>query len=248
MPEAPLRLLARALALARGRAPFSEAIASGEIVGLAGLDGHGQASFLEMLVGLRRPAAGEIALERDGRCARITRFRQMVGMGIAYLPRDRRANGIFPSLSVLDNFAIATPGRDTIAGLIGLARRRSRYEAYRERLAIAAPRPLAPITTLSGGNQQKVLLARVLALDPRILLLDDPARGVDVATRRTLYGVFRELVRDGMGLVILSSEIEEILALCDRVLVFREDELSARLAGADMRSEAIIAAMFGRAV
>ena len=247
MPEAPLRLLAGDLSLAAGRTPFSEAIASGEIVGLAGLDGHGQASFLEMLAGTRRPAAGEIALERDGRRTRIATFRQAVGMGIAYLPRDRRANGIFPSLSVLDNFAIATAGRDAVAGLIGAARRRRRYEAYGERLAIMAPRPWAPITTLSGGNQQKVLLARVLALEPRILLLDDPTRGVDVATRRTLYGVFRDLARDGMGLVILSSEIEEILALCDRVLVFREQELGGRLAGADMRPQAIIAAMFGRA-
>jgi ribose transport system ATP-binding protein len=247
MPELPLHLLAQALSLAPGRAPFSETIASGEIVGLAGLDGHGQASFLEMLAALRRPAAGQIALERDSRHTRITSFRQAVCMGITYLPRDRRAKGIFPSLSVLDNFAIASPGRDTVAGLlISAGRRRTRYEAYRERLAIAAPGPQAPITTLSGGNQQKVLIAHVLALAPRILLLDDPTRGVDVATRRTLYGVFRELARDGMGLVILSSEIEEILALCDRVLVFRERGLSARLAGADMHSDAIIAAMFGR--
>ena len=88
-----------------------------------------------------------------------------------------------------------------------------------------APNGNAPITSLSGGNQQKVLLARWLALDPRFLLLNDPTRGVDIATRQTLYGVFRELARDGMALVVLSSEIEEIVALCDRVLVFREDEL-----------------------
>jgi ribose transport system ATP-binding protein len=246
MSEPARHLIAQALSLAPGRAPFSETIGSGEIVGLAGLDGHGQASFLEMLAALRRPAAGLIALERDSLQTRITSFRQAVSMGITYLPRDRRAKGIFPSLSVLDNFAIASPGRDTVAGLIRAGRRRARYEAYRERLAIAAPGPQAPITALSGGNQQKVLIARVLALAPRILLLDDPTRGVDVATRRTLYGVFRELARDGMGLVILSSEIEEILALCDRVLVFREHGLSARLAGAHMHSDAIITAMFGR--
>ncbi|MEQ8698371.1 MAG: ATP-binding cassette domain-containing protein, partial [Bauldia litoralis] len=114
------------------------------------------------------------------------------------------------------------------------------------RLGIGAPNANAPITSLSGGNQQKVLLARWLAHDPRFLLLNDPTRGVDIATRQTLYGVFHELARDGMALVVLSSEIEEIVALCHRVLVFREDELFETLSGDDLTSDRVIAAMFGR--
>ncbi len=89
-----------------------------------------------------------------------------------------------------------------------------RYERFRRTLSIVAPRPDAPITTLSGGNQQKVLLARALALEPAVLLLNDPTRGVDVATRQVLYGVFRGLAGEGMALVILSTEIEEVLLLC----------------------------------
>jgi ribose transport system ATP-binding protein len=100
---------------------------------------------------------------------------------------------------------------------------------------------------LSGGNQQKVLLARALALGPDILLLNDPTRGVDVATRHVLYGVFRELAAQGMTLVILSSEIEEILLLCGRLLVFRENEISAEMASGEMNAEGVIAAMFGKA-
>lgn len=235
------------LVIAAGATPINETIAAGEIVGLAGLDGHGQTRFLRMLAGIETPRAGEVSVERGGRRQPITSFRGAVAGGIAYLPRDRRASGIFPTLSVLDNFAIASPARDVRFGLIRTAARRRRYEAFREKLSIVAPRPEAPITALSGGNQQKVLLARTLALDPAILLLDDPTRGVDVATRHVLYDVFRSLAGQGMGIVILSSEIEEILLLCNRVLVFRDREIVTQLSGSGMSADAVIAAMFGRA-
>jgi ribose transport system ATP-binding protein len=241
------RLLIRDVALARGRAALSDVILPGEIVGLAGLDGHGQDSFLKILAGLMSPAAGDIAIEHHDTTSRIARFRQAVAAGIVYLPRDRRSTGIFPTLSVLDNFAIATPGADCRGGLISTRKRDARYAAYRDRLSIVARDPRAPITTLSGGNQQKVLLARALSLNPKVLLLNDPTRGVDVATRRILYDVFRDLAREGMALVILSTEVEEILMLSDRLLVFREHQLAARLTGSAMRSGAVIAAMFGQA-
>lgn len=234
------------LALRPGAAPMDQVIRSGEIVGLAGLDGHGQERFLTRLAGLNA-AAGTVRLRSGGSDRTITGFAEAERAGIAYVPRDRRSTGIFPSLSILDNFAIATVGRDRRGVLISPAARRARYEAWKERLSIVAPRPDAPITTLSGGNQQKVLLARALAREPRVLLLNDPTRGVDVATRHVLYDLFRDLAREGMALVILSSEIEEILVLCQRVLVFRDREMTAAFAGDAMRTETVIAAMFGRA-
>ena len=233
------------LVIAPGVDPIGQMIAPGEIVGLAGLDGHGQERFLRALAGLERPVAGEIAV--GGQPGSITSFRKAVASGIAYLPRDRRSTGIFPTQSVLDNFAISTVSRDRRLGFLNFAARRRRYEAYRDKLSIAAPRPEAAITTLSGGNQQKVLLARALALEPKFLLLNDPTRGVDVATRHVLYDVFRDLAAEGMALVILSSEIEEILLLCHRVLVFREQHISAEFSGGQMTSDTVIAAMFGRA-
>lgn len=245
MPEA-IEISAREIRLSPGAAPFSRSIAAGEIVGLAGLDGHGQEEFLKALAGLEAPAAGEILLVENGKTHRITRFREAVANGLVYVPRDRGANGIFPTLSVLDNFSISTPARDTRFGFISDRRRRARYEAYREKLSIVAPRPGAAITTLSGGNQQKVILARALALEPKVLLLNDPTRGVDVATRHVLYDVFRTLAAEGISLVILSSEIEEILLLCQRVLVFREQALAAELSGSAMTTDSVIAAMFGR--
>ncbi|MCA0030052.1 MULTISPECIES: ATP-binding cassette domain-containing protein [unclassified Mesorhizobium] len=237
-------LAVRDLVIAPGASAITQTIAPGEIVGLAGLDGHGQELFLKMLAGLAPPLGGWIEM---GAFRKITGFRKAVASGIAYLPRDRRANGIFPTQSVLDNFAVSTLSRDTRLGLISPAARKARYDVYREKLSIVAPRPDAPITTLSGGNQQKVLLARALALEPAILLLNDPTRGVDVATRHVLYDVFRGLAADGMGLVILSSEIEEILLLCQRVLVFRENKVAAEISGEAMTTDSVISAMFGRA-
>ena len=138
-------------------------------------------------------------------------------------------------------------GLDIPNFLIRASSRRRRFEAIGERLSIKVADPEAPITLLSGGDQQKVLLARLLASHPSALLLNDPTRGVDVATRRAFYEVFRELAKEGMTIVILSSELHELTALCDRVLVFREQEVTARLTSAQMTSEAIISAMFGEA-
>jgi len=242
-----IRLKIDNLALKAGAAPVTQTIASGEIVGLAGLDGHGQQIFLEALAGLVTPAGGTVSIIRNGTPTALHSFRQAVSNGIAYLPRDRRVTGIFPSMSVLDNFAISTVWRDAAGGLISPGKRRQRFETYRQKLSIKVPDLDAPITTLSGGNQQKVLLARALALGPDVLLLNDPTRGVDVATRHVLYGVFRELAAEGMTLVILSSEIEEILLLCGRLLVFRENEIAAEMAGAEMSAEGVISAMFGKA-
>ncbi len=239
-------LSVRGLVIAPGASPVTQTIAPGEIVGLAGLDGHGQERFLKALAGLEQPVSGDVIIDTPAGQRAVNSFRKAVASGIAYLPRDRRATGIFPTQSVLDNFAVSTLSRDMRFGLLNFSRRRQRYEAYREKLSIVAPRPDAAITTLSGGNQQKVLLARALALEPAFLLLNDPTRGVDVATRHILYDVFRGLAADGMSLVILSSEIEEILLLCHRVLVFREQQVAAEIIGEQMNSNAVIAAMFGR--
>jgi ribose transport system ATP-binding protein len=245
VPETRNGLSIAGLALRAQSRGFDEFIQTGEIVGVAGLEGHGQDAFLEMLAGAQRPARGKIALESDGRRIPIVGLRSAAAVGVAYLPRDRRTTGIFPNLSVFDNFAIASISRDLRSLFISMQARRARYEIFRDRLSIVAADPARTITRLSGGNQQKVLLARLLARNPLTLLLNDPTRGVDVATRRVFYKVFRELADQGMALVILSSEIGELIDLCGRILVFREHELTARLAGERLIPERIIAAMFG---
>jgi len=239
-------LLASGLVIRPGAEPVDERIRPGGIVGLAGLDGHGQAAFLRMLAGLLRPVSGQVMIGSAQGWTPLGGFRQAVRQGIAYLARDRRAQGIFPALSILDNFAMTSLDRDIRYGLIDPARREARFRHWQARLEIVAADPRAPITSLSGGNQQKVLLARWLALEPRILLLDDPTRGVDQRTRDVLYRIFIDLAGEGMAVLILSSEIEEVLRLCERVLVFREGSIAARLDTSRLSHGHVMAAMFGQ--
>ncbi|MGD9511761.1 MAG: ATP-binding cassette domain-containing protein [Geminicoccaceae bacterium] len=249
MPEAggPL-LTAAGVRLGAATPAVDLSLLPGEIVGLAGLEGHGQEAFLETLCGLRRPHAGTVAVSAAGGTVPVTSLAQAARHGIAYLPRDRRATGIFPGQSVLDNFAIAAlPGHSRL-GMIRRGSLRRLLAGFRERLSMVYGSPSAPIGTLSGGNQQKVLLARWLACGPRLLLLNDPTRGVDLGTRLKLYEVFRTLARDdGIPLVVLSSEIEEVLQLCDRVLVFREQGVTRELGRSELAMDRVIAAMFGQA-
>ena len=250
-PTAPV-LAAAGVRLAPGSPPIDLAVRPGEIVGLAGLEGHGQEAFLEALCGLRRPTAGEVTMRRagggDGGPVAVTGLAQAARLGVAYLPRDRRTTGILPGQSVFDNFAIAALQRHARLGFLRRRPLRDRLAAFRARLSMVYGAPSAPIGTLSGGNQQKVLLARWLACEPRLLLLNDPTRGVDLGTRLKLYEVFRGLARDdGIPLVVLSSEIEEVLQLCDRVLVFREQAVARELGAGELAMDRVIAAMFGQA-
>src|SRR5258708_17370441 len=176
--------------------PINLSIRSAEIVGLAGLDGHGQEEFIEALYGLRAPLAGRVIVETARGATLIKNTETAVQSGVVYLPRNRKTQGILPTMSVLDNFSIAAIGRPNQWERWGIVNRRAQREAlaaYRERLSMVFASPAAPITSLSGGNQQKVLLARWMALKPRLMLLNDPTRGVDLPTRIKLYEIFRAL-------------------------------------------------------
>lgn len=191
---------------------------AGELVGLAGLEGHGQDAFLQSLAG--RP-------------------------GVAYVPRERRAESLFESKSVRENFGIATMDRDTSRGLLSPKRTRARLAAYVKLLNIKLADPEAPITTLSGGNQQKVVMARWLASEPRVLLLNDPTRGVDIGAKRDLYELLLDLAGQGVAVVMLSTEVDEHVELMDRVLVFHEGRVNKELPRGELSRTAIVGAFFG---
>ncbi|MBR7827779.1 ATP-binding cassette domain-containing protein [Actinospica sp. MGRD01-02] len=197
---------------------------AGEIIGLAGLEGQGQDHYLRSLSKLAD-----------------------AGTRVGYVARDRREESIFPPLSIRENFTASTLGQDARAGLISTSRARARFDAYRERLKIRLGRDGDAITTLSGGNQQKVVIARALAGDPQVLLLNDPTRGIDIGAKHDVYALLRDLAASGMAIVMLSTEVDEHLELMDRVLVFREGEPAAELDRASLSRSALVTEFFGPA-
>jgi ABC-type sugar transport system ATPase subunit len=196
-------------------------ISAGELVGLAGLEGHGQDRFLRELA----IAAGDRG---------------------AYVPRERRAESLFESKSILENFGLPTLTRDTSVGVIRPARTRKRFAGLVDRLGIKLGEPGDLITTLSGGNQQKVIVARWLATDPSIFLLNDPTRGVDLGAKRDLYILLEELACRGMAVVMLSTEVDELIELMDRVIVFRDGEVFCELAREQLTRANLVGAFFGQ--
>jgi ABC-type sugar transport system ATPase subunit len=196
---------------------------AGELVGLAGLEGHGQDEFLRELL-----AAADAAAVRA-----------------AYVPRERRAEGLFESKSVRENFGLPTLGQDARRGLLSHARTRERLARYVQRLRITLSDPEDSITTLSGGNQQKVVMARWLATEPAVLLLNDPTRGVDLGAKRDLYALLGELTAQGVAVVMLSSEVDEHIELMDRVLVFREGAVFCELDRSKLTRQSLVSAFFG---
>jgi ABC-type sugar transport system ATPase subunit len=234
-------LRAEGLRLVPHRPPVEATIRAGELIGLAGLEGHGQDAFLRMLANGIPDGAGTI------RCAgQLLRTpTDAAAAGVAYVPRERRAESLFESKSILENFAIATLGRDARGGLLVPRRSRARFAQYAQRLGVVLGDADDPITSLSGGNQQKVVMARWLATEPRVLLLNDPTRGIDLRTKRDVYALLRELASAGMAVVMLSTEVDEHVELMDRVLVFREHAMSAELMRGEFDRTGLVAAFFG---
>ncbi|WP_420803255.1 sugar ABC transporter ATP-binding protein [Streptomyces spiramyceticus] len=192
----------------------------GEIVGLAGLVGSGRSEVLETIYGARKPSAGRVLVE--GRPLRPGSVRAAVRAGIGLAPEERKAQGLLMLESVTRNVSVSTLSRFSRGGWLDrTAERKAARKATRE-LSLRPDNPDARIRTLSGGNQQKAVLARWLLRGCRVLLLDEPTRGVDVGARAELYAVIRRLADDGLAVLLVSSEVPEVLGLADRVLVLRE--------------------------
>jgi ABC-type sugar transport system ATPase subunit len=237
-------LSVRGLRLRPDGAPIDLEVRAGEVIGLAGLEGHGGNTFLEALRG-GVITEGEIVRHHDGREAVIDNPADAADNDIAYVPRERRADGVFSWMSIRENFAMPTLGRDSRFGWLRTKSSRQRLDAYVDRLGIVLGSPEAPITTLSGGNQQKVIIARWLADGPRVLLLNDPTRGIDIGAKTDLYALFGALAAQGLAVVMLSTELDEHVELMDRVLVFREHELFKEFERSEVSRERLVSAFFG---
>jgi ABC-type sugar transport system ATPase subunit len=225
--------------------PIDIEIRAGELVGVAGLEGHGQDGFLRVLAGTQ-PFEGAVISTSDGEEREVRSPGNALARGIAYVPRDRRSESIFESRSILENFQVATVEADRRHGLVRRSLAEGRFERYVETLKIVAGHRTNSITSLSGGNQQKVVIARWLAMHPKVLLLNDPTRGVDAGTKRDIYRVLTEAAAQGTAIVMLSTELIELVELMDRVLVFREGQLFTELQRSELSRTRLVASYFGR--
>jgi ABC-type sugar transport system ATPase subunit len=223
----------------------SFSLRSGEILGICGLVGAGRTETLEILFG----AAGadwEGSVRLDGREIRPTSPAQAIAIGIALVTEDRARLGVLPGLSVLANAVLPSLPRLSAAGITSVRAERDALVRQSESMRIRRASDYAPIGSLSGGNQQKVVLARWLMTNPRLLLLDEPTRGIDVGAKAEIYRVLRALADRGIGVIVSSSEMPEVLGLASRILVFSAGQVAGEFRASDATEEILVKAAFSR--
>lgn len=219
-------------------------VRSGEIVGIAGISGNGQTDLMNVLCGMTEPSSGSI--EVDGVDVTRADIASRLGAGLGRLTEDRRGS-VVPQMSVELNLVLENLPAYTRRGLLDKAAIRSHAEAMIERFDIRAS-PADPVSTLSGGNMQKVLLARALSRGPRILVVAQPTRGLDIGAYRYVHTQLKELRESGAGVLLISEDLDELHALCDRIAVLFRGEVLADLAVGEATSERLGIMMTGGAV
>jgi rhamnose transport system ATP-binding protein len=239
----PVRIEVRDLRRDGAFGPLSFSLREGEIVGLYGIIGAGRTELAEALFGLARADSGTILL--DGEPIAIRSAARALAAGIAMAPEDRHARGLVPMLSVATNLSLSTLERFTSAGFINRPAERSAVIDLLRRLLVRAQSPSQEVTSLSGGNQQKVVLGRSLMSEPRVLVLDEPTRGIDVVAKAEVHGIIDHLAHEGLAVLLISSELPEILGMSDRILVMRDGLLVGEVARADASEERLVAMAAG---
>ena len=240
----PVRLEVRRLrSRAEGIRDVSFAVHAGEILGLAGLVGAGRTELARLVFGLAPRDGGEILL--DGRQVAITTPADAVAHGIAYVPEDRRRHGVILEMSVAENTTLAVLRRISSWGWLDFTAADRLATDYVDRLAVKTPSVAVPVGSLSGGNQQKVALARWLATAPRVLILDEPTQGIDVGAKAEIHRLIGDLASRGLAIVMISSELPEILAMSDRIAVMHAGRVVAIVDRAGATPESILALALG---
>ena len=238
-PEDPAFLSARGVGSALGIAGADVDLGEGEVVGVAGLLGSGRTALARALTGVSRVDAGIIRIE--GTPVSLDSPRRAISLGVVYSSENRLAEGILGELSVLENITLAVQAQRGVFRRIRPARQRELAQSWVEALGVRPADLDRPAGTLSGGNQQKVLLARLLALAPRVLVLDEPTRGIDVGAKVEIQNLVGELADNGLSVMFISAELEEVLRVGDRVAILREGQIVDTLASADMTVDSLLA-------
>jgi simple sugar transport system ATP-binding protein/ribose transport system ATP-binding protein len=240
--DAPVRLRVEGLSEPGVLHDISFTVRKGEILGLAGLVGSGRSELAHAIFGARsRSSAG---IEVDGEPVSIRSTRAAVRAGMALLPESRKEQGLVMRRAIRENVTLSHLGLATRGGVIASAKERRIAAQIAQDLRVSAASLDAPVATLSGGNQQKVLFSKWLVRPPRVLIADEPTRGVDVGAKRSIYELLVSLAADGMSVLLISSEVEEVLGLAHRVLVMRQGTIVEELRDERMTAEAVIRSAF----
>lgn len=238
---APIVLDVRGLTLESGVHDVSFTVRAGEVVGLAGLVGAGRTEVARALFGLGGVTAGSVTLA--GRAHRPKSAAEAIEAGVALVPEDRKAQGLVLGLSIRENAMLPTLARVSRFGFVDKRRERSQVDAVCRRLAVSAAGSEVPVGTLSGGNQQKVVFGKWMAHDTILLILDEPTRGVDVGAKAEFYRLIDEIARSGKAVLLISSELPELLGLADRIVVLRDGRVSGELPGRDATEVSVLQLM-----
>jgi galactofuranose transport system ATP-binding protein len=243
MAARTLLLEAKGLGRRHGVEPLDLSIAKGEVIGLAGLLGSGRTETAELLFGVKKHDAG--AIHVDGKLRRIRKPRHAIALGFGFCPEDRKIAGILGDLSIRENIAIALQARRGWWRPLSWRKQNALAEQYIQLLRIKNSDADKPIRLLSGGNQQKCILARWLASSPRLLILDEPTRGIDIGAKGEIAALIDQLREQGMSLLVISSEIEELVRVCSRVVILRDRRKIGELQGGDVSEVAIFQRIAG---
>jgi ABC-type sugar transport system ATPase subunit len=211
---------------------------SGEIVGLAGLVGSGRSEIARAIFGIDRFEAGTVGL--NGHLLTKNSVRESMAVGIALVPEDRQREGLVLPMTVAENLSLATLPSLTRCGFVNRRQEAALVGSLMSNLSIKAAAPHVAAETLSGGNQQKIVLGKWLAHKPKVLILDEPTRGVDVGAKSQVHQIVRELASAGMATLVISSEMQELLMLCDRLLVVRDGRIVGELVAASATQEQVL--------
>jgi ribose transport system ATP-binding protein len=239
--EVPPALAARGLRRTPELRGVTVDVRPGEIVGLAGLLGSGRTETARAIFGADARDEGDIAV--DGAPVTINSPRDAVRNKLGLVPEDRKTDGIVPYLSVAENLTLALLPRLRRHGIVDRGRQQAIVKRFVDALGIKCSSPEQPVRELSGGNQQKVILARWLCTDPKLLILDEPTRGIDVGAKADIQLLIRKLADEGLGVLFISSELEEVVAGCDRVITLRDGATVSELRGEAITEEALMTAM-----
>jgi ribose transport system ATP-binding protein len=220
---------------------ISLSVGKGEIVGLGGLDGQGQRELLLALFGVLRGVTGTIEIAGEAVRPRSPRRAKAPEIGMALIPEDRKTEGLMLPMSVRDNVSIAAIGQLTRGFVVDRAAETRRVDEMVGQLSIKARDTEAPVATLSGGNQQKVVIAKWLMTAARIILLNDPTRGIDVGTKQEMYQLLRDLADAGAAILLYSTDYDELIGCCDRVAILYQGRIQRELAGAELTERNLVA-------